>query len=55
MSKNRWRYFRWTPRTAFITFMYVGFVPGVLGYFFSRTDVGFAISGKKSNGCREDC
>ena len=39
MTKNRWRYFRWTPRAAFIVFMYVGFVPGVLTYAFAKTDV----------------
>lgn len=39
MSKNRWRYFRWTPRTAFITLMYVGIVPAAMGYAFSYTDV----------------
>lgn len=39
MTKNRWRYFKWTPRSAFITFMYVGFVPGVLLYAFGKTDV----------------
>ncbi|KAK5950673.1 hypothetical protein OHC33_008340 [Knufia fluminis] len=38
MSKNRWRYFRWTPRTALITFMYVGFFPGLLLYGFGSTD-----------------
>ncbi|KAJ9650045.1 hypothetical protein H2198_010633 [Neophaeococcomyces mojaviensis] len=38
MNKNRWRYFRWTPRTAFVTFMFVGFVPGVMLYAFGATD-----------------
>ena len=36
--KNRWKYFRWTPRNSFIGFMYVIFVPGVLGYAFHKTD-----------------
>ena len=39
MNKNRWKYFRWTPRGALITFMYVAFVPGILTYAFSSTDV----------------
>jgi hypothetical protein len=39
LNKNRWRYFRWTPRTAFISFMYAGFVPLVTGYLFWKTDV----------------
>ncbi|KAF6230707.1 hypothetical protein HO173_011059 [Letharia columbiana] len=40
MSANRWRYFRWTPRTAWITFVYVVAVPSVVGY------VGFVTEGK---------
>lgn len=35
MTMNRARFFRWTPRTARITFIYVVVVPmffGVLGY-----------------------
>lgn len=39
MNKNRWKYFRWTPRTAFITFMYAGFIPFCMGYVFWKTDV----------------
>ncbi|KAJ9616587.1 hypothetical protein H2200_000306 [Cladophialophora chaetospira] len=38
LNANRWRYFRWTPRTAFISFMYAVFVPGVVGYAFAKTD-----------------
>ncbi|KAK3898887.1 hypothetical protein C8A05DRAFT_18602 [Staphylotrichum tortipilum] len=32
MIQNRYRYFRWTKRTAFISFMYVIVVPGCVGY-----------------------
>ncbi|OQV05917.1 hypothetical protein CLAIMM_10572 isoform 2 [Cladophialophora immunda] len=39
LNKERWRYFRWTPRTAFISFMYAIFVPSVVGYAFAKTDV----------------
>ena len=39
MNKNRWKYFRWTPRAAWIGFMYAVFVPSVMGYAFWRTDV----------------
>ncbi|EXJ66379.1 uncharacterized protein A1O5_10531, partial [Cladophialophora psammophila CBS 110553] len=38
LNKERWRYFRWTPRTAFISFMYAIFVPSVVGYAFAKTD-----------------
>ncbi|KIX94789.1 uncharacterized protein Z520_09479 [Fonsecaea multimorphosa CBS 102226] len=38
LNKERWRYFRWTPRTAFISFMYAIFVPSVVGYTFAKTD-----------------
>ncbi|KAL9067019.1 MAG: hypothetical protein Q9161_007192 [Pseudevernia consocians] len=39
MSANRWRYFRWTPRTAWITFVYVVAVPSVVGYVGFVTEV----------------
>lgn len=39
MSANRWKYFRWTPRTAWITFVYVVAVPSVVGYVGYVTDV----------------
>ena len=39
MSANRWKYFRWTPRTAWITFVYVVVVPSALGYVGFMTDV----------------
>lgn len=39
MSANRWKYFRWTPRTAWITFVYVVAVPSVIGYAGYVTDV----------------
>ncbi|EMD58625.1 hypothetical protein GGP41_006079 [Bipolaris sorokiniana] len=31
MTTNRHKYFRWTRRTAWITFAYVALVPGLLG------------------------
>ena len=39
MSVNRHKYFRWTPRTAWITFAYVVAVPAVVGYMGYVTDV----------------
>lgn len=39
MHANRHKYFRWTPRTAWLTFVYAVAVPGTLIYFGSITDV----------------
>lgn len=39
MQTNRVKYFRWTPRTARITFMYVVFVPALFGIVAYQTDV----------------
>lgn len=44
MSANRWRYFRWTPRTAWITFVYVVAVPSVVGYVGFVTEVSGSFS-----------
>jgi hypothetical protein len=37
--KNRWKFFRWTPRVARIGFMYAIFTPAVMAYVFYKTDV----------------
>lgn len=39
MQSNRFRYFRWTPRTAWITVAYVVVVPSIVGLLAYRTDV----------------
>ena len=39
MTTNRVKYFRFTPRTARITFMYVAFVPTLFGILAYQTDV----------------
>jgi len=39
MNANRYKYFRWTPRTAWITFVYVVAVPSVVVYIGFMTDV----------------
>ncbi len=39
MSANRWKYFRWTPRTAWISLAYMVAVPAVFGYIGFVTDV----------------
>lgn len=36
---NRHQYFRWTPRTAWLTFAYVVAVPSIFGYLAYTTDV----------------
>ncbi|KAF7557344.1 hypothetical protein G7046_g6054 [Stylonectria norvegica] len=38
MQQNRHKFFRWTPRTAKITFVYVFLVPSIMGYIAYRTD-----------------
>lgn len=40
MTKNRVQYFRFTPRTARITFIYVAVIPTLVGYLAYQTDVG---------------
>ena len=42
MMKTRHHYFRWTPRTAKITFIYVGVIPAIMGYIAYKTDVSLA-------------
>jgi hypothetical protein len=38
-NTNRYKYFRWTPRTAWLTFVYVALVPGLLGVVAYKYDV----------------
>ncbi|CAK7274449.1 hypothetical protein SEPCBS57363_006169 [Sporothrix epigloea] len=38
MTTNRYKYFRWTPRTARITFMYVAVVPALFGIMAYSTE-----------------
>ncbi|KAL2054685.1 hypothetical protein ABVK25_004989 [Lepraria finkii] len=47
MSANRWKYFRWTPRTALITFMYVVAVPSAIGYLGFVTDGKYDLRNKR--------
>jgi hypothetical protein len=44
MITNRYKYFRWTRRTAGITVMYVFVVPSIIGYLGYKTDVSLAIT-----------
>ncbi|KFH42424.1 hypothetical protein ACRE_068160 [Hapsidospora chrysogenum ATCC 11550] len=38
MQKTRHHFFRFTPRTARITFMYVAVIPAIVGYIAYQTD-----------------
>ncbi|KAI1809967.1 hypothetical protein GGS20DRAFT_569441 [Poronia punctata] len=44
MTTNRHKYFRWTPRTAGLTFMYAIVVPSIVGVIAYQTDVSGAPS-----------
>lgn len=39
MAANRYKYFRWTARTGWLSFLYVFVIPGTLGYVGYVTDV----------------
>lgn len=39
LNANRYKYFKWTPRNAWLTLLYVGIVPGIIGYVAYSTDV----------------
>ena len=39
MQENRYKYFRWTPRTAWISFVYIAVVPAAVGFLAYKTDV----------------
>jgi hypothetical protein len=42
MMKVRHKFFRWTPRTAKITIIYVAVIPSIMGYIAYKTDVSCA-------------
>ena len=39
LNANRYKYFKWTPRNAWLTLLYVGIVPSIIGYVAYTTDV----------------
>ena len=41
MQTIRYRYFRWTPRTAGLTFLCAAVIPGIVGYMAFKTDVSY--------------
>ncbi|KAL1954084.1 hypothetical protein VTO42DRAFT_1772 [Malbranchea cinnamomea] len=46
-NKYRYKYFRWTPRTAWITFVYAGLVPSILLYVGYKADGKYEFRGKR--------
>ncbi|OTA60305.1 NADH:ubiquinone oxidoreductase 6.6kD subunit [Hypoxylon sp. EC38] len=47
MTTNRHKYFRWTPRTARITFMYAVVVPTIFGIIAYKTDGKYDLRAKR--------
>ncbi|RDW71238.1 NADH:ubiquinone oxidoreductase subunit 2 [Coleophoma cylindrospora] len=47
MAVNRFKYFRWTKRTAGITFAYAVAVPAVVGVLAYMTDGKYNLRGKR--------
>lgn len=47
MTTNRYKYFRWTKRTARITFMYVAVVPTLFGILAYSTEGKWNLRGKR--------
>ncbi|OAL68903.1 hypothetical protein A7D00_7158 [Trichophyton violaceum] len=45
--KNRYKYFRWTPRTAWLSFCYMAVIPGIIGYISYKTDGKYNFRGKR--------
>ena len=50
MYVKRHEYFRWTPRTAWLTLVYVGIIPGAFLYLGYRTDVSRFLARGQSGG-----
>jgi uncharacterized membrane protein YeiB len=44
MSANRYKYFKWTPKSTRITVQYVLVIPAILAYFAYKQDVCFLIN-----------
>ncbi|KAB8212580.1 hypothetical protein P875_00034111 [Aspergillus parasiticus SU-1] len=50
INANRYKYFRWTPRHAWLSFLYMAVIPGTLGYIAYKTEGKYDFRGKR----RED-
>lgn len=53
LNANRYKYFKWTPRNAWLTLLYVGIVPSIIGYVAYSTDVS-ALQISRENCVRSD-
>ncbi|KAL2014857.1 hypothetical protein VTN00DRAFT_2382 [Thermoascus crustaceus] len=47
LNQNRYKYFRWTPRTAWLSFVYMVAIPGALGFVAYKTDGKYDMRGKR--------
>ncbi|GKZ22538.1 hypothetical protein AbraIFM66951_006478 [Aspergillus brasiliensis] len=47
LNANRYKYFRWTPRHAWFSFLYMALIPGALGYVAYKTDGLYDLRGKR--------
>ncbi|KAJ5345772.1 NADH:ubiquinone oxidoreductase subunit NDUFB4 [Penicillium brevicompactum] len=47
LNANRYKYWRWTPRHAMLSFVYMGLIPGVLTYFAYNYEGKFELRGKR--------
>ncbi|KAK3295910.1 uncharacterized protein B0H64DRAFT_442271 [Chaetomium fimeti] len=47
LSSNRYKYFRWTKRTATVSFVFVIAIPGILGYLGYKNDGLWDLRGKR--------
>jgi len=46
MSSNRYKYFKWTPKTTRVTVQYVVVIPAILAYFAYQQDGKWNFRGK---------
>ncbi|KAE8379566.1 hypothetical protein BDV26DRAFT_259068 [Aspergillus bertholletiae] len=46
VNANRYKYFRWTPRNAWFSFLYMALIPGTLGYVAYKTEGKYHFRGK---------
>lgn len=45
LNANRYKYFRWSPRHAWLSFVYMALIPGTLGYLAYKTEVSYIDGG----------
>ncbi|RJE22715.1 hypothetical protein PHISCL_04931 [Aspergillus sclerotialis] len=46
-TANRWKYFKWTPRNAWLSVVYMALIPGTLAYIGYKTDGKYDFRGKR--------